>query len=301
MGDGNEGHKKADIFCKSVKTRIGTAAAPKLSPEALGFVAENLASDSAFKAINGNNGKQAQALRKRRQAFLSIKSYVELIDDVNDQNPSCKADGAGVEKCYKEFVFGAFKEILVLDVMYEQVRIGGDPINPNGHYRAFGATADQIHMSTGGLSGFLTQGEPTLVSMMVMAIEAQENANSSTGVIPPPLMVTPPHHNPVQHQPLDHGKRDRETSTEGKVQMTVPPFNWVCAFCHKPSHSSLVCRDRIKQDKARMRGGFNGGQQTPPQQRTPPQVTSPATPTTGGSIEEFNQFKRYQEWLKSQN
>jgi len=59
MSSDNDGHKKADLFCKAVKARIGTLSAPKMNHDMLKFVAENLATESAFKAILGNAGPQA--------------------------------------------------------------------------------------------------------------------------------------------------------------------------------------------------------------------------------------------------
>lgn len=301
MGDGNDGHKKADIFAKSVKSKIGTLAAPKLSLDMLTFVAENLESEAPFKAINGNNSKQAQALRKRRQAFLMVKGYAELVCDVNDQNPSCHADGPAVDACVKEFVYGAFKEILTLDTMYEQVRIGGDPINPNGYYRAFGATADHIHMSTGGLTGFLTQGEPTLVTLLVTAIEAQEASGTAHGSV---LNIAPMTGGQGFGMPHQEAKRGREG--EGMIQQTVPPYGWVCAFCQKPNHSALVCRNRIKEEKKQRTGQQqqqHGTQQRPsffsaPMSGLPVQGAAAAAGMTLTPEEQdrFNSFKRFCEW-----
>jgi len=298
----NDGHKKADLFCKAVKARIGTLSAPKMNQDMLTFVAENLASESSFKAILGNAGPQALKLRRRRQAFLLYKPYVDLVADVNDQNPSCKADGANVDSCYKEFVFSAFKEILVLDTMYEQVRISGDAINPNGYFRAYGASADQIHMSIGGLNGFPAQGEPTLVSYLVMALDGMENGTQSVGIGGSLPQVQPQAQSPATTQLLE--KRGREG--DGMVQQTTPPYGWVCAFCHKPNHNAMQCRNRIKEEKKqRGSGGFSGVQQ--PQQYRPP-MTAPAQvgpglstgpSSTSDDHEKFLQFKKFYEWSKS--
>ena len=295
MGEVNDGHKKADIFCKSVKARIGSLDAPKLHKDLLTFVSENLATDSAFKALMGNQGKQAQALRKRRQAFLTIRAYVELVDDVNDTNPSCKADGAAADKCYKEFVFGAFKEILVLDTMYEQARINADAINPNGYYRAFGATADQIHMSTGGLAGFLAHGEPTLVSYVVSAMDAVEIGSPSQIANSAPLAqmnVTSP------MQPVSDLKRGREG--EGMIQLTSPPYGWVCAFCLKPNHSENVCRIRIKEEKKRVTQHQQHPVTKPIAYGQTPVANTGAMTFSAGEQEQFLAFKKYCEWAKSQ-
>lgn len=301
MADANDGHKKADIFCKSVKARIGSLDAPKLHKDLLTFVSENLTTDSAFKALMGDQGKQAQALRKRRQAFLTIRAYVELVDDLNDNNPSCKADGV-VDKCIKEFVFGAFKEILVLDTMYEQARIKADAINPNGYYRAFGATADQIHMSTGGLSGFLAHGEPTLVSYVVAAMEAMENGSPAQALTQASTVglaqgVGSAHSSvPV----IPDLKRGREG--EGMIQQTTPPYGWVCAFCLKPNHSALVCRLRIKEEKKR--NSLQQPQQHPAARPTvfgqTPLGNAGAMAISTEEQERFVAFKKYCEWAKSQ-
>lgn len=303
MGDGSnesDGSKKAALFTKATKAKIGTLLAPKMDKDLLGFVAENLASETPFKSLVGNVSKHAQAVRRRRQAFLSVKPYVELVEDINDNNPSLGADSANVNTCIKEFVFGAFKEILVLSTMYEQCKIGAEQINPDGYYRAFGATSDQIHLSTGGLTGYLTYGEPTMVSMLVARIEAQESASAvGTGFTTPmtgaPNMAlftgTGSPSSLVDKRPRDH---------DGMVQQTTPPYGWVCAFCLKPNHSATVCRVRIKEEKKRIASQSSGTpvvmQRPPPQPQMNP--AGGAASTAGGDDLDFAAFKRFQAWQK---
>jgi len=296
MGDGsnNDGHKKADLFVKARIAKIGTIAAPKLNQDTLTWVAENLTSDHPFKGISvTSTSKQAKQLRDRRRAFMMVQGYVDLVEDVNDQNPSCKADGVGVDQCMKVFVFGGFREILVLETMHEQVKIGGEPINPNGYFRAFAASADQIHLSQGGLSTFLTQGEPSLVSYMVIALEAMENPST---VLPPmtvsagqfgmasfaaPALLPPP------PSMMEIAKRARETT--GMIQQTTPPYLWVCEFCHKPSHSANVCRLRLKEEKKQKQMGT--------QFRANGTTTSTPQPT-GSAMDNAELFKKFEEWRK---
>jgi len=284
--DASDGSKKAALFVKAVKVKIGSLEAPKLDQEMLGFVAEHLGSDAPFKAILSNNSKGALALRKRRLAFLTVKPYAELCDDLNNDNPTCGCEKPGVSPCIRVFVYGAFREILVLYHMYDNIRNGGEGINPDGYYRAFGAHADQIHLATGGLAAFLTQGEPTVVSLIMKAMDAVE---VTTHGVPPIAPMQFSHLQPAFVASHDL-KRGREQ--EGMVQQTVPPYGWVCAFCQKPNHSANVCRIRIKEEK-KQRGQW---QQRPV--GNAPQASTTA-PHVQGQEADFEMFKRFEQWRKA--
>ena len=248
--DASDGSKKAALFVKAVKVKIGSLEAPKLDQEMLGFVAEHLGSDAPFKAILGNNSKGALALRKRRLAFLTVKPYAELCDDLNNDNPTCGCEKPGVSPCIRVFVYGAFREILVMYHMYDNIRNGGEGINPDGYYRAFGAHADQIHLATGGLAAFLTQGEPTVVSLITKAMDAVEVTNHGVQPIAP-MQFSHLHPAFVASHDL---KRGREQ--EGMVQQTMPPYSCGCVRSVK---GPITRRTYVELESRKRRSSVDSG------------------------------------------
>jgi len=293
-GEESDSSKKAAIFVKATRAKIGSEDTPKLDVDTLTFVSENMVTEPAFKALVGINTPHVKTLRMRRQAFLTIRAYVDVCEDVNNENPSCKADGAGVNRCVKKFVFDCFREIFVLAQMYEHCRNGGEPINPNGWFRAAGTSAEQIHLSTGGLASFLQYGEPTLVSYIVMALEAREST------LPPPMQLLVAgsiQGHQMAPQTLGqvevHPKRQREA--EGMRQQTVPPYEWVCSFCGKPRHSAMVCRDRLREEK-KQKAQLH--QLQSPVRAPPAQLTTSGVPPTADEAEAYARFQRFESWMK---
>jgi len=292
----SDSSKKAAIFVKATRAKIGTEDVPKLDVDTLAFISENMVTEPAFKALVGINGPHVKTLRMRRQAFLTIRPYVDVCEDVNNDNPSCKADVAGTNKCVKKFIFDCFREIFVLAQMYEHCRNGGEPINPNGWFRAAGTSAEQIHLSTGGLTSFLQYGEPTLVSFIVMALEAREST------VPPSMPL--PSLGGIQGHPVVpqtsnlglaevHPKRQREA--EGMRQQTFPPYEWVCSFCGKPRHNAMVCRDRLREEK-KQKAQLH--QLQGPVRAPPAQPITSGVPPTADEAEAYARFQRFESWMK---
>lgn len=248
----------ADLYFASREHDIGTLVEPKANEEVQAFVREHILTTGHFTAAIDDPVRFAE-LVTRKEAFAKIPSFLALCRDLAQKN------NAGIDKKSPESVramlHDCLREVRTLMQMYEAARTKGPAINADGHHRANGATANAIRLNVGGLASFLSHGEPTAVSAIVVSLNHQRAAAAAAlaaAAVPHSVLPTKSTH-PARTDP--------------------PAQRYQCGYCGKGGHTGQDCRLRQREE---------GNRDT----RRP----HPPAPPGGGPVDD--EFARFQKWRK---
>ena len=265
MADGDkdkDSKNTADLFVAARIEDIGTIAEPKAGPAMQEFVDDHILSTAPFQniviyATSYNN------LLQRLQAFKRIPGYAALCIEI-----SAKAN-AGIDKKSAEpiriWFFDCLREIRTMSAMLEAALSQGPAINPDGHFRACGAAPNSIRLNVGGLASYLSHGEPTPVSLQVVALAAirlqSAPTNNATGINGNcPTNNNNAGTNNNNSNAGDNNGGGNKRPAQGRTDNGQPnpqQRNITCNYCGKIAHNAAECRQRLRDDRHRNNGNNN--------------------------------------------
>ena len=225
-----DGKNVCDIYATSRAEDIGTIVDPKASDEVITFVKENVLGTTPFAAVLDNPTRHSECLA-RKDALLQVSSCKQFAAELAVGRPPVDKKSS---ECLRTMYHDFLREVRVLMQMYEAARTQGPAINADAYYRANGATANAMRMT--GLSTFLSHGEPTAVSRLVVANKAT-HAKALAEATPAPA--------PTGHAPVHHEQNARVRPRDNGPQRQ-------CGYCAKIGHDAALCRQRMRDDSARL-------------------------------------------------
>ena len=254
----------ADLFFAAREYDIGTVVEPKASEEVILFIKEHMLTMAHFTAANDEPARYSE-LVVRKEAFGKIPGFTALCRDLAVKN------NAGVDKKAPESVrtllHDCLREVRVLMQMYEAARTKGPAINPDGHHRANGASANAIRLNVGGLASYLTHGESTAVSLLATAITSQR-AKAAATTLATQQAVAPP------------------CEVKRPIARNDPPAQrFPCGYCGKVGHTAQDCRLRAREE---------GPRPTVAHAPVPPRAHHPATAPVTADAALFAAFAKWQ-------
>ena len=238
------GKHQADIFVSHREKAIGSLAAPSASDELIDWNDEHIAGMSPFGALQ--DPCKREKLMIRRQALRYIQAYYGFAMTIKRSDRTCSVLASSNESIRSIF-FDFLKEVRTLQAMYEDIRSNGPGINPDGYFRALGATAEQIRLNVGGLASYMANGEPTMITVVIKGL------SPSVPVALQQITPVPTSTNAATGSELkghsDTRKRDGDNRPERE-----------CYYCGKKGHTANVCHQR-KRDERDKQHSHNNSQQ----------------------------------------
>jgi len=230
------GKHQADIFVRLREKTIGSLGSPSASDEIIEWLDEHLAGMTPFGAIH--DPVKRDKLMVRRQALRYIQAYHGFTMSIKRSDRTCSVLPSSNE-CIRQVFFDFLKEVRILQAMYEDVRRKGPGINPDGYFRALGATAEQIRLNVGGLASYMANGEPTMVTVVMKGLNL---SSSSSVVLVPPHGIMPTTGTTSSEGPKAEGGDTRKREGELRPERE-------CYYCGKKGHTANVCHARKRDER----------------------------------------------------
>ena len=232
-GKGN----KATAYERARRKDIGTVALPTVSAFLVAFIGLMLAQNPFPEIVD--NARRADVLERLR-AILSNAAFVRWLTAVQTANGGITAASPEYQR---EQHFENLNEVRVMMTSVYAARAGRPAPNPDGVYAANRATAQDMHITTGGLREFLNYGAPSPVSVIM-------GGRRALAATQEPVPVAAPQYFPQGAQAGANPPAGPPQRQAGKAPQ-APQAPQVCQYCGKNGHAAAVCRTRLADERAR--------------------------------------------------
>jgi len=225
---------QADLFVQTREKAIGSLAKPAASDELIDWNDEHIAGQAPFSAVTDPIKKEK--LMARRLAIRMNSVYHSFAMTIKRADRSCSLTENSHES-FRCVFFDFLREVQTLRAMYEDLRSNGPGVNPDGYFRALGATVEQIRINVGGLAAYISHGEPSTVSIILKGLGA------SSAQVP----LTLPSGGSDASGGSHGGNADANTARKRNADDPRPER--VCTYCGKNGHTASVCHARKRDEK----------------------------------------------------
>ena len=235
---------KASNYVRARTKAIGSVVDPKLGDELKAFIALMLV-QNPFREIT-DPVRRAEIL-ERLNAILADEQFVRWLDAVTTNNGEIDDKSPEYQR---EAHFLRLNEVRVLMALVFNARAGRPSPNADGLYAANRATAQEMQLTTGGLTQFLQFGAPSPVTVLVQGRRALMATQGHTAA--PHQAVAPQHAGPALHHPVAAPfNPPAPPGQQGPAPLQRPGGprpREVCGYCGKLGHAAAMCRTRRQHE-----------------------------------------------------